>query len=55
VSRPRYLALPLRYDGRHVAWCVLEAGSARMAAGYTGPLAWWRARFRAASLNRRLP
>jgi hypothetical protein len=51
VTRPRYLAQPLHYTGRRVGWCVFEAGSSRMAVGYTGPLAWWRARFRAAALN----
>jgi hypothetical protein len=53
VSRPRYLAQPLRYGGRRVGWCVFEAGTVRMAVGYTGAFAWWRARFRAAALNRR--
>lgn len=54
MNRPRYLAQPLRYtDGRRVGWCVFEAGSVRMAVGYTGAFAWWRARLRAASLNRR--
>lgn len=53
MSRPRYLAQPLHYESRRVGWCVSEVGSVRMAVGYTGPFAWWRARFRTASLNRK--
>lgn len=56
MSRSRYRAMPVTEKGRGlIGWCVLDAGSVRMAIGYTGSFAWWRARFRAATLNRRQP
>lgn len=39
--------------GRHVGWGVYQpAPVARLAVGYTGPFAWWRAHLSAASMNR---
>lgn len=50
--RPRYLVLPMTCTaGSRVGWAVFPAGDIRMAVGYTGPLAWWLARYRALRLN----
>jgi len=48
----RYRAGRLRArDGSLIGWAVFPDGSLRMAVGFTGPLAWWRARFCALALN----
>jgi hypothetical protein len=57
VSRPRYRVAPVRaLDGTPLAWSVFlksGGGAKPLAVCYTGAFAWWRARFRAASLNRK--
>lgn len=57
MSRRRYRARRLHAkDGAVIGWMVLLEPSGRvpaMAAGYGGAFAWYRARFHAASLNRK--
>jgi hypothetical protein len=56
VSRRQYRARVLRSEGRPVGWGVFiePAGIIpSMAASFTGSFAWYRARFRAAALNRK--
>jgi hypothetical protein len=57
VNRRRYRVRSLHaYDGERTAWCVFRepAGNGpSMVAGWVGPFARLRARFRAASLNRK--
>lgn len=57
MSRPRYRVAPVRaMDGTPLAWTVFlksPGGAGPMAVSFTGAFAWHRARFRAASLNRK--
>jgi hypothetical protein len=57
VSRLRYQARRVRdQDGGTLGWGVFPEprGTPRMAAGFTGLFAWWRAHWHAATLNHAL-